>query len=690
MEFQFKKHKNSLIRIGGIVLLLVIFFLIPTFAHAQYEYGNPITNFIGDAVAGGVKAVGGAISSGVGSAITGIGAGVVTSASFVINYILAYIAAALLSFSAMLVSFAIQLNATVLFKENVAVHLGWQIIRDVANLGFVLLMVIMAIGTILRFESYGFKRLFPKFVAAAILINFSFTIAGVFVDFSQTLTNFFFDKLGTVSSIGESLAGAFSIQRFGLAFTGIDSVGEGVGVFGAVVLTQTTALAFTITFTLMGVVTLLGFGVMLLLRYLWITFLVIVAPIVWLFWAFPPLSHHFSKWWNKFIQWIFFAPASAFFIYLAFATIKQLSISPILIPEGASYFAGSLQVIAQQGAQMIVVVGILLGGLIMAQTIGIKGASTALGIAKFVGNKARGTLWNLTKRGVSAPLRAKKEGDDQTRAEKIQTWAAKQSGPMRFAAGLLARGTTGVATAGGESAVKEKEKEVAGMALPNAKAALLTASGARKIALLKRLIKEGALSDIDMKTYLTPQTKGLFEKFGQGKSFGDLQKGFPMSVEAMSAFEDGNIPMFKEELDKVIRGLTKEDAGKSSIKEWFSDKPKFGLEQHEVNATMPLVAASLARTNYAVVPSILHKLSGETLDRFIDVYQDALDSELVRANTLPAADPDKARLIRHLDKAKDAFRNTLAAHGSTAFVPPPEGGPAPAPPAAAPPPAPAP
>jgi len=101
-------------------------------------------------------------------------------------------------------------------QTNPILETGWTIVRDVANLGFVLAIVIIAIATILRFEKYGMQKLLPKLVAAAILVNFSLTIAGVLIDFSNVITTFFLDKAtgANISEFTTQVSNAFGPQRF--------------------------------------------------------------------------------------------------------------------------------------------------------------------------------------------------------------------------------------------------------------------------------------------------------------------------------------------------------------------------------------------------------------------------------------------------------------------------------------------
>ena len=62
------------------------------------------------------------------------------------------------------------------FIGSQAVENGWRIVRDVANMFFVVVLLIIAFATILNQEKYSYKTWLPKVILMAVLINFSKTI----------------------------------------------------------------------------------------------------------------------------------------------------------------------------------------------------------------------------------------------------------------------------------------------------------------------------------------------------------------------------------------------------------------------------------------------------------------------------------------------------------------------------------
>jgi len=135
------------------------------------------------------------------------------------------------------------------------------------------------------------------------------------------------------------------------------------------------------------VVTVFVFGaaaIFLIVRILYIWFLLIIAPIAWMLWIMPDTSKYFSQWWNKFIQWSFFAPIYVFMIYLSLSIFDATGkLNPkafwaVSIP-GWNTPAPGLTTVGMPSAifQWILVIAMMFGSLIVAQKFGVEGANGA-------------------------------------------------------------------------------------------------------------------------------------------------------------------------------------------------------------------------------------------------------------------------------------------------------------------------
>ncbi len=220
------------------------------------------------------------------------------------------------------------------------VQTGWTICRDIANLGFVLVLIIIALATVLRYKNYRSQELLIKLIGAAIIVNFSLTIAGFVLNFTNVLTGFFLNRaFGGGEGLATGIANAFQPQKY-LNFNLNFSAGGGIAFLLNSAINATTGAIFSFIILII----LLCFLILFIIRYVALTILLVVAPIAWLLWVIPATSSYFSQWWKKFLNWAFFAPTCIFFLYLAMIGISQVapSANPPANP-GAGAAVGSLE-----------------------------------------------------------------------------------------------------------------------------------------------------------------------------------------------------------------------------------------------------------------------------------------------------------------------------------------------------------
>ncbi len=302
-------------------------------------------------------------------------------ASSAISAILGAFFGVILTLEAKIIDYIINPNNFSLVNTPV-VTLGWGITRDLANMFFILILLVIAFATVLKIQSYGIKQLLWKVVVAAILINFSLVIAGFIIDFAQILTGFFLkgitgDGFGTITT---RLASGMQILNF-YNPANPKSIEQGIAQFGA----SSVAAVVGIILTLVGlVITVFVFGatvIFLIVRIIYIWGLLIFAPIVWVLWIIPETKQYFSQWWNEFIKWVFFAPIYVFMIYLSLSIFDaQGSLNPKAFwafPAAWKDPAPGLTTVGMPSAifQWILVIAMMFGSLIVAQKFGLKAAT---------------------------------------------------------------------------------------------------------------------------------------------------------------------------------------------------------------------------------------------------------------------------------------------------------------------------
>ncbi len=329
-------------------------------------------------------AASGSGDSWVDSGISWVSGKVLLFISSSISMVLGAIFGVVLYLEAQIIDYIIS-PANFSFTNSPIVTLGWGITRDLANMFFIFILLIIAFATVLKIQSYAIKQLWWKVLVAAILINFSLVIAGFVIDFTQVLTTFFLNQItggGSFGTITTRLASSMQILNF-YNPAKPESIGQGIQQFGA----SGVAAVVGIILTLVGlVITVFVFGaaaVFLIVRILYIWFLLIFAPIVWMLWIVPATSGQFSKWWDEFIKWTFFAPIYVFMIYLSLSIFDANGkFNTGVFPQGNVEWMKAtpgLTMIGMPAAifQWVLVIAMMFGSLIVAQKFGVEGATGA-------------------------------------------------------------------------------------------------------------------------------------------------------------------------------------------------------------------------------------------------------------------------------------------------------------------------
>ncbi|HVN26554.1 MAG TPA: hypothetical protein VMT99_02775 [Candidatus Paceibacterota bacterium] len=346
----------------------------------------------------------------------------------------------LVDLSAQIINLGIHLDESAF--NSATVQQGFSIALAIANLGFVLGIIIIAIATILRSESYGIKQSLWKLVLMAILVNFGLVITGPIVGLADNLSNYFVGAMGGDNNVATLMATDFGVSKFqappdivpaqtagntqqasndcdldpetALVCNAAANMTKGNDSSGATTFMQAvTAGFFSTIFLGIVVFTLLIVGIMLVVRYVYLVFLLIVLPLAWLTWIFPKFDY-FAKWWGLFIKWALFPALVTFFLYVAMLSAVALNGSPTVpaanidaaaVQNPNNPYAASAASTAhggwtQQALNDIVLVGLALGGLFAAQALSLGGSEAVVSGAKWAGGQVKGFAAKQTKKAA--------------------------------------------------------------------------------------------------------------------------------------------------------------------------------------------------------------------------------------------------------------------------------------------------
>ncbi len=283
------------------------------------------------------------------------------------------------------------------FIYNGTVTVGWEIVRDFSNMFFVVAILAIAWATILQLESYGYRRLLPKLVLMAVLINFSKLITGVIIDLGQIVILTF----AQASVGGLNVQGLFAKLGVGdlTSFRGgpiaeSDLGGQAFSLLG------TLLFGFILLVIIFGVI--LAYTVIFTFRIVALWILIILSPLAFLLAAFPAGQSYSRQWWSSLSKYVTTGAVIMFFFWLALVASERAFsiISPELVQQQGTTslgVAGSRMGEPINLSRFIITISFLIAGLVAAQKAGVAGSDFAGSLVQRL-RRAPGQLGRLAYR----------------------------------------------------------------------------------------------------------------------------------------------------------------------------------------------------------------------------------------------------------------------------------------------------
>lgn len=326
------------------------------------------------------------------------------------------------------------------------VQMGWGITRDFANMFFILMLLGIALDYILIGASFGMKKALPTFIAVALLINFSLPIAGVVIDFSNVFTSFFINQVGG-EHFSETFANLVGLPSIFSAHQTLDEATNQIKVQAE----NLTDIIFAIFFLAGNIFVLLALSFMFLVRTGFLMGLLVVLPLVLVIMPFN--RSYWGRWLSKFIQYVMFAPAATFFLYLSMKIFEGNVLSNINanIADGVSGTQGLLD----QIVQYIVIWFFMGGSLVAANSFGVHGSGAALKMFNQGENWVKGKIKGGAIGAGRKAYQYGRMGAEKAGADKTLDKVAQLAGKIPIAGGWAARQLTK-----GSMHIQEAKKEV--------------------------------------------------------------------------------------------------------------------------------------------------------------------------------------------------------------------------------------
>ena len=269
-------------------------------------------------------------------------------------------------------------------NQNSGIYLAWVIMRNISNVAFIVafLVIIYSQLTSVGISNYGVKKMLPRLVIAAVLVNLSFTFCAVLLDLSNVTGYAFQDAFmgikNTISTVGENTGVGWTWSEVIMMILSNGALAGGV----------VATVAMGAELLPLALSALVGIGLVLLLvllimaaRQALIVILIIISPLAFVCYLLPGTEKWFKKWRDLFFTMLVFFPAFA----VIFGGAQLAGI--IIIQNATGANGGIMQILGM----VVQVIPLALAPIIMKLSGGVLGK-----FAGFVNDKNKG-LYDRTK-----------------------------------------------------------------------------------------------------------------------------------------------------------------------------------------------------------------------------------------------------------------------------------------------------
>ncbi len=287
--------KQLVLRVAPIIFAIVgLFFLSPQIVHAG------VFSWLGDAVSSAAREL-------------------IETVVFGLLDVFISLLALLVKFVSGILEYVMGANFNRGIIRQPFVLAGWQVVRDFANMFFVVILVIVSIGTMLRQEQFNIRRVLPMFILIALLVNFSLVLVGFVVDLSQIVMVYFLNAFAD-KSFGTVLANA---ALFDEIFTSNPLLTSEMGAWEelGVNFFLKVATIFAMLFMIFVVAVL---AVLFIIRTVILWVVAILAPLAFVAYILPASRQGWNTWLKTLTNWALFGPVAVFFLWLAGMLMEKM------------------------------------------------------------------------------------------------------------------------------------------------------------------------------------------------------------------------------------------------------------------------------------------------------------------------------------------------------------------------------
>lgn len=361
----------------------------------------------------------------------------------------------------------LNIKADEIFQQDKPAFKTWSGFRDMANVFFVIVLAIIIFSQVsgVGISNYGIKKMLPKIIVFAILVNISWYVSVLMIDISNIVGHTLFEWLAGDGTWDFSSDSQQETSPTEALLSGAEiGVGTAIGVTGALA-GGTSALMFLFSAALALIMLLF----ILLIRQAAVIVLVVISPIAFVAGILPNTEGFFKKW-TKFLKnMLMVYPICSLIVGGAIFVSNLLystESSPLLkLAYGLLPILSLFTVVAIIKSVLSIIDG-LTGGNLRGTLDRLPGRLAAKNANAIENTKTMRGLkeWgdNLTVKGRAIGKNAREEKYQQRRATREYGRKQKELDRLLGKDNLTEAESVRAATLGGDLAAHEK-KQVAGM-----------------------------------------------------------------------------------------------------------------------------------------------------------------------------------------------------------------------------------
>ena len=223
----------------------------------------------------------------------------------------------LLTLSGIIMGWVCDVNNVQFFMNSDAVVSIWRMVRDFANMFFILVLLFSAFCTIFQVTRWGIKNIWLNVLINALLVNFSYSIARFLIDISNVIMYYLLNtafKATTMDGGGGIMANIATNTNISKIL-----IPEKVATYEVSYMIVATIFVFVLAMTLLVVA---GMFVVRLIR---LTILVMFSPVGFVGYIFPSFNKYANDWWDDLFKYAFMGPIMLFAIMVAMKMMEAMS-----------------------------------------------------------------------------------------------------------------------------------------------------------------------------------------------------------------------------------------------------------------------------------------------------------------------------------------------------------------------------